>query len=135
MQLLQQRGLDRDIDVDSAGTGAWHAGSPPDERASAEASRRGISLDHQRARKVRDEDFENFDLIVAMDSDNLSDLKQRCPKPYRDRLHRCMDFAPTLGLQDVPDPYYGGNKGFVKVFDLVEQACNGLLDHIESTRL
>ncbi len=116
------------IEVDSAGTGDWHVGSPPDERATAAAAARGIELGGT-ARQVRREDFERFDLLLAMDRSNEADLRALAPSPEaarRVRLIRELDPGAEAGL-DVPDPYHGGSDGFDHVLDLLERACDGLL--------
>jgi protein-tyrosine phosphatase len=124
--LLDERGLDGTIEVDSAGTGGWHAGSPPDARATAAAAERGITLAGA-ARQVRDSDFETFDLLVAMDRDNLADLRAIAPPGAQDRVRMLLADG-----RDVPDPYYGGPAGFEGVLDLVEEGCRRLLDEIKS---
>lgn len=129
-QKAASRGLGDRIHVDSAGTHAYHVGEPPDSRSSAAARRRGIDLSSQRARRVSDEDFASFDLVVAMDSDNLAALRARCPDALADRLHLMLSFASDLDVRDVPDPYYGGESGFEQVLDLVEKASDGLLEQI-----
>lgn len=130
--LLKSRRLERHIQVDSAGTSGWHVGEAPDGRACQEAQRRGIDLSGQRSRAVDHNDFDTFDYILAMDTENYRNLRALCPEDKQNRIYRCMDFAPKLGIQDVPDPYYGGDDGFKKVFDMVESACLGLLAEIES---
>jgi protein-tyrosine phosphatase len=129
-------GLDGIVEIDSAGTGGWHAGDLPDERARAEAERRGITMD-SRARKVHVGDFEYYDLILAMDGSNLADLHDLAPTPaHRDKLRLLREFDPAAdGNLEVPDPYYGGPSGFSDVFDLVDAACAGLLDHLQATYL
>ncbi|GAB6052210.1 low molecular weight protein-tyrosine-phosphatase [Magnetospira thiophila] len=127
---VAKAGLSAEIQTDSAGTGSWHVGSSPDNRATAEARRRGIDISDLRARQARAADFENFDFIVAMDRSNYRDLLDICPPGREDRLHMFLDFAPHLGVRDVPDPYYGGGDGFKRVYDLVEAAAAGLLAHI-----
>lgn len=130
--LLSQQGLD-DVVIDSAGTGGWHAGNPPDRRATAEAARRGIEL-AGRARQFTREDFERFDYVVAMDEMNLSDLASIAPSPEareKIRLLRSFDPASSAGA-GVPDPYYGGPGGFEEVFDICEAACRGLIAHLEA---
>jgi protein-tyrosine phosphatase len=129
---LQRAGLGRQISVDSAGTYAGHVGHAPDERSIAHAARRGYDLQDLRARRVTTEDFQTFDLIVAMDADNLDALQQRCPPGRQARLVRLLDYAPAAGLRDVPDPYYGGPGGFERVLDLVELGCDGLLQYLQS---
>ena len=132
---LAQAGLDDKVQVDSAGTRAFHVGSPPDVRSQKHARQRGYDLSKQRARKVQASDFAQFDLLVAMDWDNLSELEQACPDlgALQHKLRRMMEFAPPAvsRVQDVvPDPYYGGPAGFDVVLDLVEQACEGLVAHL-----
>ncbi len=125
--LLAQHHLTAAVETDSAGTHAYHVGSPPDRRAQEEALRRGIDISDLRARQIRLSDFDYFDWIIAMDSDNYSVLMAECPTPVQGRVHRLLDFAPDAGREDVPDPYYGGVDGFRQVFDLVEHGCSGLL--------
>lgn len=125
--LLAQHGLTAVVETDSAGTQAYHVGSPPDRRAQEEALRRGIDISDLRGRQIRLSDFDYFDWIIAMDSDNYSVLMAESPTPARGRVHRLLDFASDAGCQDVPDPYYGGVDGFQQVFDLVENGCTGLL--------
>ena len=120
-----------DFEIDSAGTGSWHAGSPPDERSAAAALLRGIDLSGQRARQVTAGDFENFDIILAMDEENFKWLKSAAPEHLRDRIFLFLDFAPGSDVREVPDPYYGGMYGFDHVLDLVEEAAAGLLAHID----
>ena len=120
--LVESRGLAGEIEIDSAGTGAWHAGSPPDRRATAAAYARGITLSG-RDRQVTIDDFDDFDLIVAMDSDNLADLHDIAPPGTTHKIRLLTDV-------DVPDPYYGGPRGFEDVLDIVERGCADLLDEI-----
>ena len=127
---VHQSGLHGHIEVDSCGTGDWHIGHPPDRRAAAEASRRGFPLDHLRARQVRSEDFEYFDYILAMDRQNLADLRAMCPPGFGGHLGLFLPFAPDNPTDEVPDPYYGGEEGFARVFDMVEAASEGLLREI-----
>lgn len=133
--LVREAGLDKHILTDSAGTHAYHIGEPPDGRAQATASRRGIDLSDLRARKVEPRDFELFDYVLAMDSDNHDMLSQLCPAERRDRLFMFMDFAAGLDITDVPDPYYGGPQGFERVFDMTEEAAKGLLEDIRKRHL
>lgn len=131
--LVNDAGLSADIEIDSAGTGGWHVGSPPDKRASAAASARGVALE-SRARQLRDQDFYDFDLLLAMDSSNLSDLQRAAPgEQQREKVRLLREFDPASAGQadlDVPDPYYGGVSGFDDVFDMVHAACEGLLAKI-----
>lgn len=114
-------------EADSAGTGAWHVGEPPDRRATAAAARRGIDLSTQRARQARAEDFNEFDHILAMDRSNLADLQAIAPPGARADLRLFLDYAPDQPVREVPDPYYGGARGFETVLDLIEEASAGLL--------
>lgn len=128
--IAAEAGLGRTLLVDSAGTGAWHVGNPPDPRARAAAAARGISISHLRARQVTREDFSDFDLILAMDRDNLKTLRRFAGGDLGDRVKLFLDYAPEAGLSEVPDPYYGGPQGFEEVLDLVEAASRGLLAHL-----
>jgi protein-tyrosine phosphatase len=128
-------GLEDQIYIDSAGTHAYHVGNPPDPRAQQAASRRGIDLSSQRARRVASEDFEKFDLVIAMDSDNHYELEAICPSGREDRLHMFLKFAQNSRETDVPDPYYGGVNGFEIVLDLIEDASEGLLMHLQEQKL
>ncbi|MGI9258552.1 MAG: low molecular weight protein-tyrosine-phosphatase [Gammaproteobacteria bacterium] len=132
-RLLDESSPDLSIRADSAGTHAYHIGHPPDDRAQSAASRRGIDISDQRARKVADTDFETFDFVLAMDEMNLDVLVELSPADYHDRIKLFMDYAPKLGRRDVPDPYYGGLTGFELVLDLVEEASQGLLQEILKT--
>ncbi|WP_349744508.1 low molecular weight protein-tyrosine-phosphatase [Roseateles cavernae] len=116
-----------DIEVDSAGTHGYHIGAPPDPRSQQHAERRGYELGALRARQLVAADFEHFDLVLAMDGDNLSLAERLCPPAQRYRLKLLMDYAPHAGSPHVPDPYYGGDAGFEEVLDLVEAACDGLI--------
>jgi len=117
--------------VDSAGTHAWHRGKPPDARALHHAGLRGYDLSGLRARGVADEDFAAFDMILAMDNDNLAALKKRCPPEHLPKLSRLSAHAVhRRSTAEVPDPYYGGPNGFEHVLDLVEDACDGLVEHL-----
>ena len=132
--LLREQGLEDRVEVDSAGTGDWHAGSPPDARAGAAARSRGIALAGE-ARVVVPQDFEDFDLILAADRSNLRELHAVAPERSRARIHLLREFDPVSNGApdlDVPDPYYGGNDGFEHVIDLVDAACRGLLDQLRS---
>ncbi|HZO37289.1 MAG TPA: low molecular weight protein-tyrosine-phosphatase [Solirubrobacteraceae bacterium] len=123
-RLVADRGLEDSIEVDSAGTAAWHVGKPSDPRSVAAALRRGVVLDG-RARQVTEADFERFDLLVAMDRANERDLIDTAPSAAaRAKVRLLLDDA------DVPDPYYGGDSGFDDVLDLVEAGCSVLLDEL-----
>lgn len=129
-RLVAERAPGVPIEVDSAGTHDYHVGDPPDPRSIAAASRRGVDLRHLRARVVSDEDFERFDLIIAMDRLNRATLLDRSPEPFRKRIRLFMEFAGSGEIEDVPDPYYGGAPGFERVLDLAEEAAAGLLDEL-----
>lgn len=128
--LVRQEELEHLIHTDSAGTHAYHVGNPPDTRAQETAERRGIELHDLRARRVSAEDFDLFDYVLAMDSDNYEILSELCPPGYESRLRLFMEFAPHLDISEVPDPYYGGASGFERVFDMVDEAAKGLLEDI-----
>ncbi|MGH8284993.1 MAG: low molecular weight protein-tyrosine-phosphatase [Steroidobacteraceae bacterium] len=120
------------IEVDSAGTGDYHVGEPPDLRAQAAARRRGYDMSALRARLIEASDFERFDLILAMDRANLADLQRRAPAPFRPRVRLLLEFVSDLDETEVPDPYYGGATGFEQVLDLVEAAAHGLIAHLRA---
>jgi protein-tyrosine phosphatase len=124
---LREAGLQEVVTVDSAGTHAWHAGAPPDARSVAHATRRGYDLSGLRARAVVEADFDQFDLILAMDWDNLALLEERCPPPCRRKLGLLTEHCRLKDSAVVPDPYAGGAQGFEEVLDLVEDACDGLV--------
>jgi protein-tyrosine phosphatase len=133
--LLRAEGLDGEVAIDSAGIGGWHAGDPPDSRATAAARARDIVLEGA-ARAVTDEDFERFDLLLVMDRENERDLLARAPDAQaraKVRLLRAFDPASVAaGDLEVPDPYYGGPHGFERVLDMVEAACRGLLEEVRA---
>jgi protein-tyrosine phosphatase len=130
--LVREAGLVDQIEVDSAGTHAYHIDNPPDRRAVAAAERRGYSLDGIRARRIEDEDFDRFDYIIAMDRDNLALLHEQAPDRHAGKLHLFMQFSGSPH-DEVPDPYYGGLAGFERVLDLVEDASQGLLRQIRQS--
>ncbi|MBC7957077.1 MAG: low molecular weight phosphotyrosine protein phosphatase [Cytophagales bacterium] len=132
---LALAGLGDAVVVDSAGTHAWHAGSPPDPRSVAHARRRGHDLTALRARAVSPADFESFDFILAMDRDNLALLEERCPAQHRTKLGRLTEHARTHRVDQVPDPYQGGSDGFEHVLDLVEDACDGFIAFLHEEKL
>ena len=133
--LVEAAGLTGRIEVDSAGTIAYHAGEPPDERTQATALGRGIDLSRQRARQIEDADFGRFDYLVALDLSHHRRLIELCPPDQGHRIRMLMDFAPECGIREVPDPYYGGTGGFDRVFDLVEAGATGLLEDIRERHL
>jgi protein-tyrosine phosphatase len=130
--LLREQGLEDVVELDSAGTGDWHAGAPPDARATAAARARGITLAGA-ARQIVSTDFSDYDLILAADRSNLRDLEAILPRDAKAKLHLLREFDPDAGGDlDVPDPYYGDDDGFERVLDLVEAACRGLLDRLRA---
>ncbi len=125
-------GLSDEVAVESAGTGAWHLGEPSDRRAIGEARRRGIAMDG-RAQQFTAADFPRFDLVLAMDRQNAADLRGIAPtREDAAKVRLLREFDPSFGRDDldVPDPYFGGADGFEDVFDMVERACVGLLQHL-----
>jgi protein-tyrosine phosphatase len=129
--LLAERGLTTAVEADSCGTGDWHVGSPPDVRATLEAGRRGYDLSQLQGRVLQAHDFERFDYILAMDRANLDLLRAMCPADYRGRLDLFLSYAADCGLDEVPDPYYGGDEGFSQVLDIIEVASEGLLEALQ----
>ena len=131
--LLREHGLEGEIEIDSAGTGGWHAGDPPDARATEAARRRGIVLEGA-ARKVRPADFSDYDLLLAADRENLADLRALAPSDEaRAKVRLLREFDPaSSGDLDVPDPYYGGPDGFERVLDVVQAGCRGLLADVRA---
>lgn len=131
--LVQREGLSDKIRTDSAGTHAYHIGEPPDGRAQAEAKRRGIDISGLRGRQARTKDFKDFDYVLAMDRSNHQNLLSICPLDMEERLSMFLDFAPDVERREVPDPYYEG--GFDSVYDMIEQAAQGLLADIRAKHL
>jgi low molecular weight protein-tyrosine phosphatase len=132
-RLVHDEGLEDEIEVDSAGTGGWHVGEPPDTRATEAARRRGIELDGA-ARQFSAADFDRFDLILAMDDENRREIESLAPdEEARKKVRLFREFDPASnggGDLDVPDPYFGGEQGFERVLDLVDAAARGLLDDL-----
>ena len=133
--LVARQQLDSYIGIDSAGTHAYHIGEPPDRRAQAAALQRDIDLSQQVARRFEAADFERFEYVLAMDHDNLEILRSLCPAGHEHKLALFLKFAPHLGEEEVPDPYYGGASGFERVLDLIEAASEGLLKDIRQRYL
>ena len=134
-KLLEQRGLADRVLIDSAGTHAYHVGKSPDPRAVRAAGERGIDLGKLRARQVERGDFEAFDLVLVMDEHNYDTLVFTCASQHRHKLDYLLDYAPHLGTRNLPDPYYGGEIGFERVLDMIEDACEGLLGHLQDQML
>jgi protein-tyrosine phosphatase len=130
---VERAGLGQRIKADSAGLGDWHVGSPPDRRAIQAARRRGYDLTSLRGRQVEVADFRRFGWILAMDEGNMRALSDMQPPDFGGHLGLLLDFAPELGLREVPDPYYGGPDGFDRVLDLVEASTTGLLARLQAT--
>lgn len=133
--LVSRQGLEEWFEIDSAGTHAYHLGMPPDTRAQEASLRRGIDISHLRARRATAQDFERFDYVLAMDTDNRDILLSLSAPSQAHKLSLLMAFAPELNIEEVPDPYYGGASGFERVIDMIEKAAEGLLIHIHRERL
>ena len=133
--LVERKDLGESITIDSAGTAAYHIGEPPDPRSQAAAQHRGIDISGQRARRVKVQDFQRFDYLLAMDADNHANLMRICPSGSEHKVHLILDFGEGTEGQDVPDPYYIGGDGFEVVLDLIENASNGLLEDIRTKHL
>jgi protein-tyrosine phosphatase len=131
-QLVREAGLEAHVRVDSAGTHDYHAGEAPDERAQHHAMQRGYDLSRLRARQVARDDFEQFDLLLAMDRGHLRILRSLAPPEHRHKLRLFMEFASVGQLDEVPDPYFGGSRGFEEVLDMVEDAARGLLAELRA---
>ncbi len=129
---LENAGLSQQVMVDSAGTSNWQIDSPPDPRARQAAKARGYNLDALRGRQIHSDDFEKFDLIIAMDKSNYSDLVDLAGN-NASRVHLMLDFASRSDLDEVPDPYFGEEDGFDHVIDLLEDATTGLIRHIRNS--
>ncbi len=132
---VEALGLQSRLLVDSAGTGGWHVGEPPDLRSQRHAARRGYDLSPLRARQVAADDFRRFDFILAMDRDNLAELERMRPRGHAGELDLFLRYGSGSRGLEVPDPYYGGEQGFEEVLDLIEEAADGLLAHLRLTRL
>jgi protein-tyrosine phosphatase len=127
-QMVRQAGLEDVVKVSSAGTHGFHAGEAPDKRAQAVTAKRGVDISGLRARSVLEKDFDEHDLILAMDWDNLSALQQLAPKRAHHKLQLLMRFATEHETATIADPYYGNAQGFEPVLDCIEDACAGLLE-------
>lgn len=125
-QILAREQLDSAVHVDSAGTHGYHVGAPPDSRAQEAALRRGIDLSGLRGRQAESEDISAFDYVLAMDSENLENLRA-IAGGHESKIRLFMEYSSRFDERDVPDPYYGGANGFERVLDMIEDACEGLL--------
>jgi len=129
---VDKAGLGGLVDIVSCGTAGYHIDEPPDSRSQTAAKARGYDMSALRGRQVQRDDFEYFDFILAMDKSNLVELKQRCPKQYIAKLDLFLTYANNYQEIEVPDPYYGGQQGFSRVLDLVEDASTGLVEVIKA---
>lgn len=129
--IVEKQQIAHRIVIDSAGTDAWHVGNAPDPRSVAIAKRHGIDITRQKARQVKPSDFEGFDLILAMDEDNLAKLSAICPVQYAQKLYLFSDYA-TGDRSNVPDPYYGGDDGFKTVYTMLFSGCMSLVARLET---
>ena len=126
--MVRQAGLDEVVRVASAGTHAFHLGEAPDKRAQAAVAKRGYDISELRASRVKERDFDEFDMVLAMDWDNLAQLQQLAPKSAHHKLQLLMRFATEHETATIADPYYGNVQGFEQALDYIEDACNGLLE-------
>ena len=131
-RLVQESKLAHRVEIDSAGTHAYHVGEPPDRRSQVAALRRGVDLSSLRARRVVSDDFAYYHYLLAMDRDNYHALLAIAPPTHLHKVRMFLTFAPHLAVDEVPDPYYGGSNGFEQVLDIVEVAARGLLSAIQS---
>jgi protein-tyrosine phosphatase len=132
--LLREQAADVVAEFDSAGTHGYHVGQPPDQRTLSAAAARGYDMASLRARQVTVEDFERFDLILAMDEENLTHLRRLAPSSRHERIRLFLDYAQDDEVREVPDPFYGGDVGFERVLDLVEAAARGLIAELTARR-
>jgi len=130
-QMVEAKGFQNFINVDSAGTHAYHVGKGPDARSVQTALSRGIDIRDLTARQLDDYDFEEFDYLLVADNDNYHLTLESCPKEHRHKVKFILDFAEHTVLKEVPDPYYGQGNGFERVFDMLEDACEGLMIELE----
>lgn len=130
-QLLMDHSLEDKIEVDSAGTGGWHIGSAPDSRAQEAAKQRGINLSNLKARQVTAEDFDNFDLLIAMDIDNQNKLYEIARPEQENKVKLLLQYSKKFEQTEVPDPYYGGDHGFDLVLDMIEESTAELLKTLQ----
>lgn len=133
-RLVAQHGLQGEIEIDSAGTHAYHIGKPPDSRAQQAARRRGIDISGLRGRRATVEDILRFDYVLAMDRENLENLLDICPSGQEHKIQLFLEYAPQRAEREVPDPYFGGDSGFDRVLDMIEEASRGLLAQIRERR-
>ena len=132
MHCAAKAGLGRDVVVDAAGTHAGRIGDAPDPRGKAALSNRGYVVGKTRSRRVVEKDFSRFDLVLAMDQGNLNALREICPAEHAHKLRMFLEYAPELGILEIPDPYFGGPDGFERVLDLCEAAAKGLVGQLRT---
>lgn len=119
------------VEIESAGTSASHRGESPDPRSVREGQAKGYKFNGITSRPVKEQDFAYYDLILAMDNDNLQELNRRCPPEHQHKLQLFLQYHPEFpAVSEVPDPYYGGSRGFALVLQLIEQGCDGLLEYL-----
>lgn len=128
--VVERAGVMAHVEIDSAGTHAYHIGEPPDHRAQAAARRRGVDLSGLRGRRATRADIEHFDYVLAMDGENYENLLAIAPPDLEGKIQLFLDYAPQRPEREVPDPYFGGDAGFERVLDMIEEASHGLLAHL-----
>lgn len=131
LHMAEQAGMARNIKVDSAGTHASLCKDPADSRVKTVLSGRGYAIGKHKSRRVTEQDFSRYDLILAMDQENLNELIRLCPADHTHKLHLFLEFAQGIDRRDIPDPYYGNVEGFERVLDLCEAGARELLDHLQ----
>lgn len=131
--LIKEKDVDDQFNIESAGTHAYHVGEAPDLRSQKAAKERGVDLSGITARKVIFSDYEDFDYLLAMDDANYEILMESCPEQYKDKVKYFLEYAPQLPTREVPDPYYGGEYGFERVLDMVEDASVGFLNDLKKS--
>lgn len=127
---LQNRNLERWFEISSAGTGNWHVGEAPDARATQAAMTRGYDMSELRAKQIAESDFKHYDLVLAMDRSNVTNMRRICPSGHLSKIGLLMDYVPHASVDEVPDPYYGNEDGFNLVLDLLEDACDSLINTV-----
>lgn len=129
--LIDERGLEHYFEIDSAGTSAYHIGESANSKSQRTAKKHGITL-HSKARQFKTSDLDYYDLILAMDNENMQNICDMANDNHEVKIARMRDFDPQPGDGEVPDPYYGGPEGFENVFRIVKRSCQNLLDELES---
>lgn len=127
---LQDRGLERWFEISSAGTGNWHVGEAPDARATQTASVRGYDMSELRAKQILENDFKYYDLVLAMDRSNVANMRRVCPSGCLSKIGLLMGYVPQAPIDEVPDPYYGNEDGFDHVLNMLEDACDNLINTV-----